>query len=217
MSALQIEVFADIACPWCYIGEHRLERALAIRSDLQVEWRWRPFQLQPDLPTQGVLWATFAPAKFGGAARAGAMFQHVASVGAEEGIQFAFDRVATAPNTADAHRLILFARAVEQEKEAALALFRAYFAEGADLNDPDTLLALGQGIGLDVEALAAHLHSDAGVEEVRESQQEAQRLGIIGVPFYIFDGCFGLSGAQSVELFLRALALATQDGSAAGQ
>jgi predicted DsbA family dithiol-disulfide isomerase len=158
MSPLKIEVFADIACPWCYIGEHRLERALAARPELQVEWRWRPFQLQPNLPASGIPWDTFASAKFGGAARAQAMFEHVAGVGAEEGIQFAFDRIATAPNTADAHRLILFAQETGRQRDAALALFRA---------------------------------------------------------FYIFDERLGLSGAQPVAVFLRALDLAVQQGSTA--
>ncbi len=213
MSPLQIEVFADIACPWCYIGEHRLEHALAARPELQVEWRWRPFQLQPNLPAQGLPWDTFASAKFGGAARAQSMFEQVASVGAEEGIQFAFDRVATAPNTADAHRLILFAQETGRQRDAALAVFRAYFAEGADLNDLDTLTTLGQGVGLDAASLREHLQEDSGLNEVGASQEEAQRLGITGVPFYIFNERFGLSGAQPAEVFLRALDLAVQQAS----
>ena len=103
------------------------------------------------------------------------MFQHVVSVGAEEGIEFAFDRVATAPNTADAHRLILFARTVEMEKQAALALFRAYFTDGTDLNDLHTLATLGEGIGLNADELRTHLRSTAGIDEVRESQAESCR------------------------------------------
>lgn len=211
METLQIEIYADIACPWCYIGERRLERALAELLELEVEWRWRPFQLQPQLPAGGLPWAEFARTKFGGRERARQMFAHVTSVGAAEGIEFDFDRIASAPNTADAHRLILCARRSGREREAADALFRAYFTAGANLNDPETLVALGEGIGLDPDAVRGYLQSERGREEVSRSQQEARRLGISGVPFYIFSGRVALSGAQPPEVFREAITMARRE------
>src|SRR6478609_380926 len=108
-ATLRIDLYADIACPWCYIGERRLTQALAARPDLHVERHWRPFQLQPDLPPSGIPWSDLIEQKFGGAARATAMFGRVAASGASNGIAFNFDQVTRAPNTADAHRLVLFA------------------------------------------------------------------------------------------------------------
>ena len=200
-----IEVYADIACPWCYIGERRLAEALAQRPDMEVARRWRPFQLQPDLPPQGVPWAEFVPAKFGGAAQAARMFARVAQAGAPDGIDFRFDQVATAPNTRDAHRLVLFAAEHGQEWPMADALFAAHFTEGRDLNDPDQLVAVAESVGLDAAEVRAYLASDAGVAEVQASQEQAERLGITGVPFYVIDGRYGLSGAQPVDVFVRAL------------
>src|SRR5690242_5849150 len=200
-----IELYADIACPWCYIGERRLAEALAQRPDIEVERRWRPFQLQPDLPPQGLPWADFVPAKFGGAAQAERIFARVAQAGAPDGIDFRFDRVATAPNTMDAHRLVLFAAEHGQEWPMADALYAAHFTEGRDLNDRDQLVAVAGSVGLDGAEVRAYLDSDAGIAEVAASQEQAERLGITGVPFYVIDGRYGLSGAQPVEVFVRAL------------
>jgi predicted DsbA family dithiol-disulfide isomerase len=201
-----IDVYADVVCPWCYIGERRLERALRQRPDLQVERRWRPFQLQPGMPRAGLPWSDFARRKFGGVERARSAFAQVTAAGANEGITFAFDRVATAPNTVDAHRLILFGGQHGREWETAEGLFAAYFAEGRNLNDVDDLVAVKSG--LDADEARAYLASSEGVDEVYASQEEAGRLGIEGVPFYVFDGRYGLSGAQPLEVFLRALDLA---------
>ena len=135
-----IEVYSDIACPWCYIGERRLERALAARPEIQAECHWRPFQLQPDLPREGMPWRDLIDAKFGGAARAEAIFARVAQAGAPDGIDFRFDRMTIAPNTRDAHRLIAYAAGQGREWPMALALFAAHFTEGRDVGDRDELV-----------------------------------------------------------------------------
>jgi predicted DsbA family dithiol-disulfide isomerase len=206
---LRIDVFADIACPWCYIGEARLERALAARPAVDVEWRWRPFQLQPGLPAGGVPWAEFAEQKFGGLAHAERMFAHVTAVGAADGLDFRFERMASAPNTGDAHRLVLFAGRAGLQRGAAAALFRAYFSEGRDLNDPAALAEVGAAAGLDADALREHLRGGADVDAVLRSQEEARRLGVTGVPFYVFDGRFAVSGAQPEDAFVQAIDSAT--------
>ena len=200
-----IDVYADVVCPWCYVGEKRLEKALGERPNLEAEVRWRPFQLRPEMPARGLPWHEFAVEKFGDEAHMRAAFGHVAAAGAPDGVSFDSDRIASAPNTVDAHRLILFARKRGLEWRAADALFEAYFAGGKDLNDHDDLAELAAGVGLDEAEVRAHLAGDERTREVWESQEEAARLGIAGVPFYVFDGRYGLSGAQPVEVFLRVL------------
>jgi predicted DsbA family dithiol-disulfide isomerase len=205
-----IEVYADIACPWCYIGERRLDKALAQRPDLTVERHWRPFQLQPALPATGLPWEPFAATKFGGLSRARTMFERVTQIGAEDGLPFAFDRVATAPNTRDAHRLVLWAATQEREWAMARALFAAYFAAGHDLNDPAQLAAVAATVGLDPAAALALLGGSEYAADVDRSQAQAEQLGIQGVPFYVIDERYALSGAQPVSVFLQALDLVTQ-------
>ena len=213
---IHIDLYADIVCPWCAIGEARLERALAERPTLAVTRRWRPFQLRPEMPAGGLPWRDFAEEKFGGLRNAETAFAQVTQLAEAEGLTFDFTRVASAPNTVDAHRLALLAARSDRTWEAVHALFQGYFAEGRDLNRLDDLLAVAQEAGLEVEAARAALESDAYVPEVWESQQEAQRLGLSGVPFYVFNGTHGLSGAQPAETFRRVLdALANRHEAAA--
>ena len=205
-----IDVYADLVCPWCYIGTRRLVTALAQRPELQVERRWRPFQLQPDMPKAGLAWPEFVERKFGGAERARSAFERVTAVGAAEGIEFDYERVAGAPNTRDAHRLVLFAVREGREWELADALFAAYFARGRDLGDHEQLAEVAASVGLSRAEALAYLTSDEGGAEVDASQQEAYQIGVTGVPFYVFDGRYALSGAQPVEVFLQALDLARE-------
>jgi predicted DsbA family dithiol-disulfide isomerase len=211
---MKVDVYSDVVCPWCYIGERRLEKALALRPDLEVERRWRPFQLRPATPPRGLPWEEFARRKFGGDANARAAFAQVAAVGEAEGLRFDFGRVASAPNTVDAHRLILFAAEQGLQWETANALFDAYFAGGKDLNDRDALAGIGASAGLDAAEVRAYLASGAGLEEVEASQRAANALGIGGVPHYVFDDRYYLSGAQPVEVFARALDLTLAESTA---
>lgn len=213
---MRIDVYADVVCPWCYIGEHRLERALTLRPELRVERRWRPYQLQPGMPAGGITWEEFVRTRFGGAERARGMFAQVAAAGAQDGVRFDWERVATAPNTVDAHRLILWAAEQGREWAMADALFRGYFTEGRDLNAEDDLAALAAEAGLDPEAARGHLRGDAGRDEVLRSQDTAAELGISGVPFFVIEDRYGISGAQPVELFLRALDQVAAEGSGEG-
>jgi predicted DsbA family dithiol-disulfide isomerase len=202
---MKIDVYADVVCPWCYIGESRLEKALAARPDLAVERHWRPFQLRPDMPAGGLARAEVLGRKFGGAERLRVMDERLAEVGAADGIRFAWERVINSPNTVDAHRLILFAAERGLEWPLAHALFAAYFTDGHDLNDHDQLVAAAESVGIAGEEALAYLASARGVAAVAESQQTAEELGISGVPFYVIDDRYGLSGAQPVEVFLRVL------------
>jgi predicted DsbA family dithiol-disulfide isomerase len=198
-----IDVYSDVVCPWCYIGEKRLSKVLAGRPEVEV--RWRPFQLQPGMPEGGVPWAEFSRQKFGGESGAKAAFSHVSAAGEGDGIRFDFGRVVSAPNTVDAHRLILLAGDHGLQWELVEALFRAYFTEGKDLNDHEQLAEVASSVGLDAEEVGEYLAGEGGISEVRSSQDEAQSLGITGVPFYVFDGRYALYGAQPVEVFGEAL------------
>ncbi|HEX8219559.1 MAG TPA: DsbA family oxidoreductase [Chloroflexia bacterium] len=212
---IKIDLYADIACPWCYIGEKRLEQALSMRPDLDVELQWMPFQLRPEMPKEGIPWADFEVQKFGGHDKAQQIFARVTGVGAEDGIDFRFDRIPFAPNTLDAHRLVLFAREQGREWEAVAALFTAHFSEGRNVGELETLVEIAEGIGLDPVAARDYLLSDRNAEAVTASQEEAYSVGVQGVPFYVFDNQYALSGAQPVETFLWALDEVTRAASVA--
>jgi predicted DsbA family dithiol-disulfide isomerase len=214
-AVLRVEVFADVACPWCYIGEKRLETALALAGlgPDDVRWSWRPFELQPDLPSEGVPWADFVTSKFGGESRATAAFRHVEAIGALDGLEFHFDRITRAPNTRRAQRLILLAERNGRGKAMAETLFRAYFCEGRDISDPATLMELAAALGIAPDAAATALEPPAFEGVFRGSREESAALGITGVPFFIFNDTVGLSGAQSVELFTRAIEVARSEPS----
>ncbi len=217
---MTVEVFADIACPFCYIGERHFEQALAEARGAgaaapEVRWRWRPFQLQPGLPEEGMDWRAFAEKKFGGWERAQAAFRHVAEMGAAAGLEMHPDRIARAVNTAKAHRLVLWA-AEEGDAGApqrlAEALFAAYFTRGRDVGSVETLAALAEETGLDAAGARAMLASERFAPEVERSQEEARRLGVTGVPFYVFHpggagggDAYAVSGAQPVAVFRKAL------------
>lgn len=210
-SGLAIDVFADVICPWCYIGERRLTRALARRPGVAAARRWRPFQLQPHLPAEGVAWPDFVRTKFGGFERARPMFERVAGVGATVGATFDFARIANSPNTADAHRLILLAAEHGDEWPLVDRLFRAHFAEGRDIGDVETLAELAESVGVDRDEVRRYFASDRNRGVVSRSQQTAQELGINGVPFFVFGGRYGLSGAQPEEVLTRAIDLIATD------
>ncbi len=201
-----LDLFSDIACPWCYVGEARLEQAME-QTGIRVERRWHPFQLQPDMPPD-TRWMDFAPGKFGGVERMKSAFSHVVSAGAENGITFDFEQMPYAPNTMDAHRLILWAQDTAGTEPAfalAHALYEAYFSDARHIGDPSVLADIAGETGLDRAAAVAHLATDKGRAVVTASQTEAQRLGVSGVPFFVLNGRHALSGAQPVDVFVRAL------------
>lgn len=211
--SLDIDIWADIACPWCYIGERRLKAALAARPEVSATIRWRPFQLQPGLPPEGIPWNEFVPVKFGGMAEAA--FAQVAKAGASDGITFHFDRVASAFHTADTHRLILLAEGYGKGEAITEALFAAYFTDGIDLARRESLLEIAAAVGLASEVTEPYLAGDTGKHAVAESQQAAQAMRVTGVPFTLLSGPggqFALAGAMPVEAFIDALDRAAGSG-----
>src|SRR5271156_2774318 len=152
---MHIDIVSDVACPWCFIGKRRLERALTLRPDLGATRSWRAFQLNPDLPSDGIPHEFFLAAKFGGLHQAARSYAAIAATGRAEGIEFAFERIRRTPNTLCAHRLIRLA-AMEGGGDAMVeALFRAYFCNGIDIGAIDALATIAAGAGLDREASRA--------------------------------------------------------------
>ena len=203
MPTLTLDVFADIACPWCYVGEAHLGAALAERPDLEVAWRWHPFQLQPGLPPEGLPREPFFTDKFGGPEQMAAAFAHVTAAGEAAGLRFDFDRLSGAPNTTDAHRTVLLGQEQGLGPETASALFEAYFTDGRDVGDRAVLADVAGAVG--VTDAAEMLASDRLRDAVTASQADAQRLGVRGVPFVVLGGRLAVSGAQPAAAFVEAI------------
>lgn len=214
---MRIDVFSDVICPWCYVGKRRLERALAARPELagRVELRWRAFQLNPDMPAEGIDRQLYLRLKFGDAGGARRIYRAVEEAGEEEGIAFDFAAILRTPNTIDAHRLIRFAGDQGRQDAVVEALFAAYFLAGEDIGRRDTLLRLGTAAGLPEAETAAFLEDDAAAEEVRSEDRYARRAGISGVPCFVVAERYALPGAQPPEALIKLFDLALAESSAA--
>lgn len=202
-----VEIWSDISCPWCYIGRRRFEEALQqFPQREQVEVVWRSFELDPYAPREsaGTVEEMLMRKYRISLEEAAAMHARAAAFGAQEGLELRFERVQPV-NTRDAHRLIHLAAAHRLQGEMKERLQRAYFTEGLCVSDPDTLVKLAGETGLDEAEARRTLESGAYEEAVRADQQKAQRLGIRGVPFFLFEGKYALSGAQPAEVFASAL------------
>ncbi len=208
---MEIDIFSDTICPWCFIGKRRLERALRERPQAGLTLRWRAFQLNPDMPAEGMERSQYLETKFGGASNAKAVYDQVSAAGDSEAIPFAFDRIARTPNTVDSHRLIRYARDHGRQDETVEALFKAYFLRGENIGDPEVLLATAREAGLEDEAARAFLASGAGAEAIRDEDAQARQAGINGVPCFVFNGNYALAGAHPPEVLHQLFDLALQE------
>jgi predicted DsbA family dithiol-disulfide isomerase len=199
---LVIDVVSDVVCPWCYLGKRRLEAALAEGGETRV--RWRPYQLDPSIPAAGLERKAYMRAKFRDDARLAEIHARLTALGAEAGIAFDFEAIARSPNTLDAHRLIRFADEDGKADAVVERLFQAYFERGLDIGDRAVLAEIGRDAGLD--GIETRLASEEGVAEVREEIEAAQRMGVQGVPFFVFASKLAVSGAQSAEALAQAMA-----------
>jgi predicted DsbA family dithiol-disulfide isomerase len=194
-----IEIVSDVICPWCYVGQKRLDKALALRPDLDVTLTWRPFQLAPEIPPEGVDRRAYLKAKFGENAGRGPMMDALRQSGRDEGIDFQFDRIVKTPNTLNAHRLIFWAGALGAQDAIVRALFAAYFEEGRDIGDPAVLTDLAVTCGMDRERVSALLASDSDMDRMQHDLAMAHKLGIGGVPTFVIERRFMIQGAQDAE------------------
>jgi len=204
--AFTIDIFSDLICPWCYIGKRRMEEALRqLPADTQVSRSWHPFQLNPDMPREGLKRKMYRSTKFGSWERSQAMDAQVTAVGESVGIVFRYDLQTHTPNTFDSHRLIWLAGKSGVQDAVVEALFRAYFCEGTNFAEQTTLIEVGASAGMDAAKLKRFFASDEGVSAVRDEEQRSRVLGISGVPLYVVNEAVSFSGAQPPETFLEAL------------
>jgi len=206
-SAVTIDIVSDVMCPWCYIGQKRLERAMEQVADVPVTINWRPYQLDPTLPPEGKDRKTYLAEKFGGEERARSLYENVRQAGVSEGVAFAFDKIAVSPNTLDAHRLLRWAGSSGDGVQNKLArrLFQLYFEEGANIGDHAVLIDAARDVGMDVSIVESLLPTDADRDKVTEEIATAQRMGVTGVPCFLLEGRYAVVGAQDTSVLADAI------------
>ena len=202
---VRIDVVSDVVCPWCFIGKHRLETALALKPGIAVEVHYRPYYLNDWIPREGMSREQYLTTKFGSPDRYKDIAKRVTAAAAEEGLVYASDKIKSQPNTIDCHRLIRWAGSIGKSPEMKQRLMDLYFTEGADLTQRDVLVQAAADVGLDADEVRAALASDQDVETIEQESQEAKNAGIEGVPCFIFAGKFAVSGAQSPEYLAQAI------------
>ncbi|HVI14996.1 MAG TPA: DsbA family oxidoreductase [Pseudolabrys sp.] len=212
---VHIDVVSDVVCPWCFIGKHRLEKAIELTPDIPVEVRWRPYFLNDWIPREGISREQYLTTKFGSSERYKRIAQRVAAAASAEGLIYAIDKISRQPNTLDAHRLIRWAGGVGKAAEMKQKLMDLYFTEGADLTDRKVLVQAAADIGLNAEEIEKALAGEKDVAEVEREALSAKEAGIEGVPCFIFDGKFAVSGAQAPEYLAEAIARVAQGMDAA--
>jgi len=211
---LNIDIISDVVCPWCYIGKRQIEAALALYAQQnpgaeKPRVTWRPFQLNPQLPAEGMSRHDYLVQKFG-AARSKDIYARVAAVGAEHDIAFAFDTIARQPNTVSVHSLIALAAAAGPQTDGLQdrvkeAFLHAYFIDGVDLTKTENLVAIATAAGLDRARVEQCLADPQSRQAVEQEDQRARAIGVEGVPFFIFNGKVAVSGAQGPKALLDAM------------
>jgi predicted DsbA family dithiol-disulfide isomerase len=212
---LVVDVISDVVCPWCFVGKRRLEQAIGMRSDRPVAVRWHPFQLDPTIPPEGMDRRAYMERKFGAGGRLAEIHARLAAIGAEVGIDFAFEAIRRSPNTRDAHRLIRLAAVEGLQGPVAEALFAAYFEQGLDIGDRAVLADIGERSGLDRTRVETVLAGEDLVAEVEGEIRSAQEMGVQGVPFFIIAGRYAVSGAEAAETLAGAMDKAAEEIAAA--
>ncbi|WP_349958242.1 DsbA family oxidoreductase [Rhizobium sp. ZPR3] len=208
MERITIDIVSDVVCPWCYLGKARLELAIAeVQDEVGVDLNWRPYRLNPDYPPGGVDQKKALEQKLGGAERVAQGHKMLTDLGREVGIKFDFDAIKIGPNTLDAHRLIHWAVTESREKQDKVvdALFKANFEQGRNVGDHAVLLDIAEEAGLDRSIIATLLASDADRDLIVGEIEAAQKIGVNGVPFFIFDQQYAVSGAQTPDVLAGAL------------
>lgn len=200
---MQIDIVSDTVCPWCFIGKRKLERALSMRPDIPFDIRWRAYRLDPTIPREGVDRRAYMKAKFGDSPRAAAMSDALKAAGKVEQIEFAFDRIEKQPDTTDSHRLIRWAASAGKQTEIVERLFKAYFEEGRDIGDPAVLAEIAGESGMDAELVEDLLAKDADRDLILEEDSLAHRMGISGVPTFIFENKYLISGAYDADKLVQ--------------
>lgn len=207
---MRIDIVFDTICPWCFVGKRRLEKALAQRSHQPFDLHWRPFLLNPDMPENGIARSLYLERKFGGTSRVARMLKSLEEAGEKENIPFAFDRIQVTPNSVESHRLVQLAVQKGLAAEVVEGLFLAYFCQGENIGDRQTLIEIGQRWGLAAKDCEDLFSGSQGRGEVYLDNAQTHRLSINGVPCFIFDGQYGIAGAQDPEILSRMIDIAAE-------
>lgn len=202
---VKLDIISDPICPWCYIGKAGLDRALEAHPDHPFTIEWHPFQLNPDMPPEGMDRRTYLETKFGGREQAVAVYARIAEAAETAGLTIDFEAIQRTPNTIDAHRLIHWAGLEGRQTAIVSALFRAYFVEGRDIGDRTVLLEIAEASGLDREMTERLLNSDADTADIRARDAHARERGVTGVPTFVIANQHVAPGAQPTELWAKVI------------
>ena len=205
-----IEIFSDIVCPWCYIGKRNLDVALDILACKDIELIWRPYQLYPNVPTEGVDRREFVRARFGADARADRIPEPIAGEAKAAGLEFNFAGIKTTPNTFQAHRMMELAVQGGWQHAMAEVLFRYYFCDGKNIGDEAVLIDAAAEVGLDRESVVHYLDSGASSEHVHRQLARANDAGVTGVPCYLLAESFVIPGAQPPDVLVQFISRARE-------
>lgn len=196
---VRVDVVSDVVCPWCFIGKKRLEQAVALNPDIAVEVHYHPYFLNDWIPPEGISREQYLTTKFGSPERYKEIATRVSAAAAQDGLLYAIDKLNRQPNTTDSHRLIHWAEAIGKAPQMKQRLMELYFSEGADLSDKAVLTKAAADVGLDAHEVARKLATDDDLAIVSQRVEQAKSAGIQGVPFFIFDNAYAVSGAQAPE------------------
>ena len=202
---VKLDIVSDPICPWCYIGKTLLDQALAERPNHPFSINWHPFQLNPDMPREGMDRRAYLEAKFGGQEGAVQAYLPVVEKAKEAGLEINFEGIERTPNTLDAHRLIHWAGIEDRQMAMAVALFKAYFEEGRDIGDRDVLADLADGLDMDAAVVRRLLDSDADEQAILERDKQFREMGITSVPTFIVNGQHAVPGAQPPDLWIKVI------------
>ncbi len=202
---VKLDIISDPICPWCYIGKTLLDQALAERPRHPFTLEWHPFQLNPDMPAEGMDRKEYLERKFGGKQGAVRAYAPVLERAEDAGLNIDFAAIPRTPNTLDAHRLIHWAGIEDRQTPVAMALFRAYFEEGRDIGDNDVLADIADSVGMDAAVVQKLLKSDADAEDIRKKDAQFREMGITGVPCFIVAGKHAVPGCQPTELWIKVI------------
>ena len=202
---VKLDILSDPICPWCYIGKANLDRALEAVPDHPFIIEWHPFQLNPDMPREGMDRRAYLEAKFGGKEGAVRAYAPVVEHAQKAGLNIDFEAMQRTPNTLDAHRLIHWAGIEGKQTAAVSSLFKAYFTEGRDIGNRETLADLADGIGLDASVILRLLKSDADEEMIRERDAHSRKMGVNSVPTFIVANKHAVPGAQPTEIWKQVI------------
>ena len=212
LKPIHIDVVSDVVCPWCFIGKRRLEKAIALTSDIPIEVFYHPYFLNEWIPREGIPREEYLAKKFGSVEAYRGTASRVAEAAAEEGLTYAIDKIKRQPNTLDSHRLIHWAGKRGKGPEMKQRLMDLYFTEGADLTDRETLVRAAADVGLNADIVRPLLESEEDVEEITLTAEAAKQAGISGVPTFIIDGKYVISGAHPADTLAQVIRKAADEG-----